>query len=184
MNSLKQTFPVKILSLLSKDSNKSNILEHNYDLIELENIFIKEPVKKPLVSIIIPAHNAEKTIGNCLFSIIKQSIVDNVFIVINNNSTDNTTPLATTFADQDFRIKIINQENQKQGTYSVEEAIKHINTNKVLVIKPEHILDKEDIENLIRDKKIKEIPHINYYSKRELMLIKIKSFFKKDRKTF
>ena len=42
------------------------------------------------VSIHIPAYNAERTIEECLKSIISQSLQFDEIIVVNDNSTDNT----------------------------------------------------------------------------------------------
>lgn len=45
---------------------------------------------KPLVSIIIPAYNAEKTINKCINSALKQTIKEVEVIAINDNSQDKT----------------------------------------------------------------------------------------------
>ena len=47
--------------------------------------------KQPLVSVIIPVYNAEKTIGRCLDSLINQTIADKIEIIaIDDGSTDNS----------------------------------------------------------------------------------------------
>lgn len=45
---------------------------------------------KPIVSVIIPAYNASKTIDKCLDSVLSQTIGNVEVIVINDNSTDDT----------------------------------------------------------------------------------------------
>lgn len=76
----------------------------------------REEVQNPKISVIIPAYNSEEYIVKCLDSLIKQTLKDIEIIVVNDGSTDNTYSIISTLANCDFRIKIINQENQKQGT--------------------------------------------------------------------
>ena len=48
-----------------------------------------------LISVIIPAYNAEKYMDRCLNSIVKQSYNNLQIIVVNDGSTDNTCLLYT-----------------------------------------------------------------------------------------
>lgn len=61
-------------------------------------------MKDPLISVIIPAYNEEKYLGNCLQSLKKQTISKDKYeiVVVDNGSTDNTTGVA-----KQFRVKII-----------------------------------------------------------------------------
>ena len=44
----------------------------------------------PMISVIMPAYNHEKYIGEAIESVINQSYTDFEFIIINDGSTDNT----------------------------------------------------------------------------------------------
>ena len=80
---------------------------------------------KPLISVIIPAYNAEKTIAKCLDSILSQSYVNIEIILINDGSSDNTLQLAETYAKIDQRVKIFTQVNQgvsKARNFGLEKA--------------------------------------------------------------
>ena len=68
-----------------------------------------------LVSVIIPAYNVEKYIAKCLDSLINQSLKDIEIIIIDDGSTDKTPFIIKDYANQDKRIKVIAQTNQKQG---------------------------------------------------------------------
>ena len=57
-----------------------------------------------IVSVIIPAYNAEKTILATLESVQRQTLSDFELIVIDDGSTDHTVDLAKTL--QDPRLKI------------------------------------------------------------------------------
>ena len=67
----------------------------------------------PLVSIIIPAYNAEKYIQRALESALAQTYKDIEIIVIDDGSTDKTAEIIKTY--QDPRIIYIFQKNQGQG---------------------------------------------------------------------
>ena len=71
-------------------------------------------MKELLLSIIIPAYNAEKYIKPCIESLYKQNLQENEFeiILINDGSTDNTLSIVKTFSKLHSNINIINQENQ------------------------------------------------------------------------
>lgn len=62
-----------------------------------------------LVSIIIPAYNAEKSIINTVDSILKQNYLNFEVLIINDGSTDNTEQVSKSINDS--RVKIINKEN-------------------------------------------------------------------------
>lgn len=75
----------------------------------------KIEVKEPKVSIIIPVYNTENYLEKCLSSIVQQSLKEIEIIVVNDGSTDSSCSILSCFANYDSRIKIINQENKKQG---------------------------------------------------------------------
>ncbi len=67
------------------------------------------------VSVIVPIYNTEKYIGKCLSSLVNQTLQDIEIICVNDGSTDNSMITVRKFANKDPRIKIIEQENKKQG---------------------------------------------------------------------
>jgi glycosyltransferase involved in cell wall biosynthesis len=64
----------------------------------------------PLVSVIIPAYNQGKYVGEAIQSVLGQSFRDFEIIVINDGSTDETSQVAKSFSDA--RLRYIFQENQ------------------------------------------------------------------------
>lgn len=65
-----------------------------------------------LVSVIVPAWNAERHIGRTLQSIMRQSYRHIEIIVVDDGSTDGTCAIAEGFACQDSRFRILKQTNQ------------------------------------------------------------------------
>jgi len=56
-------------------------------------------------SLIVPAYNEEKNIGNCLTSLKKQRYKDYEIIVVDNNSKDNTIKEAKKYVKKVYKEK-------------------------------------------------------------------------------
>ncbi|MBK9175723.1 MAG: glycosyltransferase [Flavobacteriales bacterium] len=69
--------------------------------------------RAPLVSVVMPVHNAERFVGDAIRSMLGQTFRDFEFIVVNDGSTDGSQEIITSF--HDFRIRLINQANQGIG---------------------------------------------------------------------
>lgn len=65
----------------------------------------------PLISVIIPCYNAEKTLEKCLTSVTKQSYTNLEIILIDDGSTDNSPKIYEDFQRRDHRIKTLIQNN-------------------------------------------------------------------------
>lgn len=66
-----------------------------------------------LISVVIPAYNAEKTIEKTIQSAITQTYSDIEVIIVDDYSQDGTVKIATAYAKKDNRIKIFqNQANR------------------------------------------------------------------------
>ncbi|WPU91638.1 glycosyltransferase family A protein [Mucilaginibacter sabulilitoris] len=70
---------------------------------------------KALVSIIMPAYNAEQFIFESIESVIRQTYAYWELIVVDDGSTDHTAGIIQQFAAIDARIIYLYQENAKQG---------------------------------------------------------------------
>ena len=65
----------------------------------------------PKVSVIMPIYNIEDYLGECLDSIINQTLDDIEIICVNDGSTDNSLSILEKYVEKDNRIKIISQNN-------------------------------------------------------------------------
>ena len=64
------------------------------------------------VSIIIPAYNADKWIGRCLESCIRQDYPKLEIIVVNDGSTDRTLEVCNNYKKKNNNVIVINKENR------------------------------------------------------------------------
>ena len=66
---------------------------------------------QPLVSIIVPVYNGEKTIERCLRSIQNQSYSNIEVLVVNDGSSDHTERIIRKYVQRDSRFRYIEKEN-------------------------------------------------------------------------
>ncbi len=65
----------------------------------------------PLVSIIVPIYNAEKTIQKCINSILNQKFGDFELILLDDGSTDASGGICEDYAKKDSRVRVLHKEN-------------------------------------------------------------------------
>ena len=72
-------------------------------------------MKRPRVSVIIPVYNSEKYIGECLESLLAQTLSEFEIICVDDGSTDGSASVLKSFAEKDARIRVLTQENAGAG---------------------------------------------------------------------
>lgn len=65
------------------------------------------PAEQPLVTVIIPARNEERYIGECLDSVLAQTYTNLDVVVIDGASTDRTVEVAQRYIDRDKRVRVV-----------------------------------------------------------------------------
>ena len=65
----------------------------------------------PFFSIIIPCYNQVHFLPECINSIFEQNYQNWEAIIVNDGSTDNTSQVASEFAEKDSRIKLVEKKN-------------------------------------------------------------------------
>ncbi|HEI3281985.1 TPA: glycosyltransferase family 2 protein, partial [Escherichia coli] len=75
----------------------------------------------PLISVIMPAYNAENTIRKSVLSVLNQSYKNFELIICDDGSTDETKKIILTFSDA--RIKFINNKYEKGAAGARNSAI-------------------------------------------------------------
>ena len=107
-----QYFIVFALAIIVINFIINNILFKNIKDFKLPESILKSP---PLVSVLIPARNEEKNIRRILNSMIKQDYPNLEIMVLDDNSTDNTSQIVQELAQKDSRIKLIKGKPLPKG---------------------------------------------------------------------
>ena len=84
---------------------------------------------RPLISILIPAYQAEKTISRCLKSISEQTCSNYEAIIIDDGSSDNTLNICKSFA-WNKRIRILSQNNH--GIAATRQRLLELSTGQYI----------------------------------------------------
>ena len=75
-------------------------------------MYINKEAPTPVVSVIMPAYNAEKFIEEAISSVLAQSVSNWELIVIDDGSQDGTQQIVADFTRKDSRVRlIVNEEN-------------------------------------------------------------------------
>jgi teichuronic acid biosynthesis glycosyltransferase TuaG len=81
----------------------------------MHNYIRKNYIEVFIVTIIMPAYNAEKYIAESIGSILIQTYTNWELIVVDDGSIDNTKTIVESFSANDKRVKYIYQVNGRQG---------------------------------------------------------------------
>ncbi|MEW5541921.1 CDP-glycerol glycerophosphotransferase family protein [Streptomyces cyaneofuscatus] len=68
-------------------------------------------MKPPLLSVVIPVHNVEDYLEDCLRSVAEQSLDAIEVVMVDDGSTDGSPAIAEEFAARDGRFRLVRQEN-------------------------------------------------------------------------
>ena len=70
----------------------------------------------PIISVIVPVYNSEKTLGECLDSILGQKNVDLEIIAVDDGSTDSSLSILESYANDHENVSFIRNPNKFAGT--------------------------------------------------------------------
>lgn len=65
----------------------------------------------PLISVIIPVYNAEKTLAKCIESVLRQDVTQFELILVDDGSKDSSGDICNRYAAKDSRVRVIHKEN-------------------------------------------------------------------------
>ncbi|MCL5985980.1 MAG: glycosyltransferase [Actinobacteria bacterium] len=84
-----------------------NFIKNLGELRLLSSYKLAPDLKRPFVSVLVPARNEERNIARCINSLIAQDYGNFEIIVLNDNSTDRTEEILSELAKTDSRIRIL-----------------------------------------------------------------------------
>jgi len=105
-------------------------------------------------SIIMPAYNVEKYIGNAIKSVLTQTYQNFELIVVDDGSTDKTSEIISTFADS--RIIVIKQENQGLGR-ARNVGINNAKNEYVAFLDSDDLWAPQKLENVLNELALESI---------------------------
>lgn len=123
---LYQYFVLSVLIIFLINFILNNILFKNIAGYSLPESFIKQ---RPLISIMIPARNEAENIKTCVLSLLKQDYSNIEILVLDDNSTDDTSLIVKRISKKDSRVKLITGKPLKEGwigkSYACHQLAKH-----------------------------------------------------------
>ena len=147
--------------------------------------FKDKKFEKPKVSIIVPIYNVEPYIGECLDSLIQQTLIELEFICIDDGSTDNSYKILEEYAKYDARFIVLKQNREGQGI-GRNKCIELAKGEYIAFVDPDDKLELNAMEELYNFAKEKnaEVVQFDYITFGVSTKDKRNSFIKKYRKEF
>lgn len=115
----------------------------------LENLIV------PKISILIPVYNVEKYVERCILSVLNQTMLEGVEVIIVNDCTPdnsmeviNKTLQNSVHLRSEISIKIINHETNKGIAFTRDEALKYATGEYILQIDSDDYLAADMIEKM------------------------------------
>ena len=102
----------------------------------------------PVVSIIIPAYNAEKYIHNCIKSLLSQTYDNFEIIIVDDGSKDSTPILLDEISRTDSRIKPFHKSNGG-ATSARKRGVEEASGEWILFVDADDVMPSDAIENLM-----------------------------------
>ena len=113
-----------------------------------------------MVSFIIPAYNAEKTIESCIESIISYKGEELEVLIIENGSSDMTTEISQKLENRDARIKLYHSEKGVSNAHNL--GIQKATGKWIVFVDADDRVRTDQLENLFNDAKYQDADMILY----------------------
>lgn len=106
-------------------------------------------MSEPLVSVIMPAYNAENYIDTAIRSILNQTLTDWELLIVDDASTDRTYEIARSY--RDCRVKVIRNEVNKGPGFSRNTAMLIARGKYIAVLDADDAYKPERLERLLSE---------------------------------
>ena len=125
-------------------------------------------MKRPLVSILIPCYNAEKFLAAAISSVINQTYEQLEIIIIDDNSSDNSSAIYEAFASKDKRIKIIRKSKNTGAANALNKGIDLASGSYIARMDADDLSEKNRIEKQVEY--LIDNPHIGVLGSRAMII--------------
>ncbi len=106
--------------------------------------------RKPLASVIIPAHDEEKDVGEALDSILGQTYQRFEIIVTNDGSNDGTRKIVEGYAKKDKRIRLYNFKEGHSAAFARNRGIEKSKGDFITLHDADQVADKHYLDALVK----------------------------------
>lgn len=114
------------------------------------------------ISVIIPAHNNENTLGLSLKSVLSQTFSDFEAIVVDDASVDRTYEIAQEFACLDERIKCVHLTENVHGALARKYGVQKAQGEYIMFLDADDELDHEAFEALYKEMKKRPVDVLHF----------------------
>ena len=127
------------------------------------------------ISVIIPTHNSEKFITECIQSVITQTY-KNIQIICVDSSKDNTVSILKSFQKNDSRVEILEDENGSYG-HKLNVGVAYAKGDYIAIVESDDYILPNTYECLLEDVSIPEVDYIKSSSTNHFADIQGKRIF-------
>lgn len=103
-----------------------------------------------LISIIMAAYNAERTIGQAVTSVLNQTYKNFELLIIDDCSADNTASIAEKFREEDERVRVIRNTKNSGVSYTRRHGLKEANGEWIAVLDSDDAWTSDKLEKQMR----------------------------------
>ena len=86
---------------------------------------------QPLVSVVTPVYNGEEFLDECIQSVVGQTYQNFEYIIVNNCSTDNSYAIAQKYAEQDARVRVVDNTEFLTALQNFNHSLRQISPKSV-----------------------------------------------------
>ena len=108
-----------------------------------------------LVSVIMAAYNAEKTIEQAIHSVLQQTYQNYELLVVNDCSSDGTAAILEQFAKQDARVRLITNDQNRGVSYTRRHGLQEAKGAWIAILDSDDAWAPEKLEKQIKLQKEK-----------------------------
>lgn len=103
-----------------------------------------------LISVVVPAFNAERFLNECVESIVNQTYKYLEIILVNDGSTDDSLKICNQFAQKDKRVTVINQQN-KGVVLARKQGVKNAHGKYIAFIDSDDYIAQEYMKTMLNN---------------------------------
>lgn len=122
-------------------------------------------LEKPTVTVLIPAHNEEKSVRDCIASALDQTVPPDEIVVVNDGSTDKTAEVVEEFGLPVVVLELELERATGNKSYAQEKGMVFANGDIVIMTDADTVLDRHFIERILPKFENEEVAAVSGYVK-------------------